>query len=213
LLEKSLEFCTNEWIISRLNNVELFLTLAIFGVIIMIGGTTMVLATVIPKTYHTFSTVSVEKFSTSLTMESHSNTRLFNLDNDALLKKLLARQGQLNKALLELKQVYFDVCENSEIEIGSLGELNCLELTLLAQSEYLKKIWREHNKSIIRLHGENIYNVFKNIVGTVGQIRKNVSNILRTKSSPKLIGDVQFKPSAAFAELASQTSQKNFNYH
>jgi hypothetical protein len=187
-----------------------FLIPAILGVIIMIGGAAMVLATIISNT---FSAVPVEEFSVLSTMESHSKIQLSSLKNDELSKKLQARQKQLDKILLELKQVYFDVCESNEMEMGDLEELGYLELALRGQSEYLKKIWRDHHESIVTLHGEDVYNVFRNIVGTVGQIRKNVTNILSVEDSLQITDDNNFKPTAAFAELASMTSQENFNYH
>lgn len=177
----------------------------------MIGGTAMVVATVISNA---FSAVHVDEFSALLAVESHQTIQLSSSNNVELSKKLQSRQKQLDKVLLELKKIYFDVCENSGIEIDDdLEDLTYLELSLRGQSEYLKKIWRDHNKSIVEQHGENISNVFRNLVGTVGQIRKNVSNILSAKNSPQIIDDIQFKPSVAFAELASKISQENFNYH
>jgi len=180
----------------------------------MIGGTAMVLATIISNT---FAATAVEEFNVLLDMESSKTIQLPNsgdLDKVALLNKLTANQVKLNKSLLELKQVYFDLSEEGGQTIEEdLENLANLEMSLRGLSEYYKKLWRDYQGDIIPQYGKEVYNVFRSIVGTVGQIRKNVSNILSIQSPVQITNDTQFEPSAAFSKLASKISQNTFNYH
>jgi hypothetical protein len=180
----------------------------------MIGGTAMVLATIISNT---FSATAVDEFNVLLDMESNKTIQLPNsvdLTKAALLEKLIANQIKLNTVLLELRQVYFNLTEQGVVAFEEdLENLGNLELSLRGQSEYYKKLWRDYQGDIIPQYGKEVYNVFRNIVATVGQIRKNVSNIVSIQSPVQITNDVQFEPSVAFTKLASKISQNTFNYH
>lgn len=174
----------------------------------------MVLATIISNT---FSATAVDEFNVLLDMESNKTIQSpssGDLAKAALLEKLMANQVKLNKVLLDLRQVYFNLTEESGKAIDEdLENLRSLELSLRGQSEYYKKLWRDYQGDIVPQYGQDVYNVFRNIVGTVGQIRKNVSNIVSTQSPVQMTNVAQFEPSATFAKLASKISQNTFNYH
>ena len=179
----------------------------------MLKGTVMLLATLVSRAFSVNASEEV-----SILIPSKSVAANLNVNDISI--RLGDKLVQLEKTLLQARQVYFDLSNSDEIDedvLTNFDDLASLDLTLRGMSEYLKRNWKLHNEDILKEHGDIVHRDFKNLVAKVGQLRKNVSNIYRVIENSKKAAEVnksnEFKPSEDFFIAANQVSNEILNIH
>lgn len=179
----------------------------------MIKGTVMLLATLVSSA---FSVNASEEVSILIPSKSVAT----NLNANDISNRLEDKIIQLDKTLLQARQVYFDLTNADKIDkeaLANFDDLTSLDLTLRGISEYLKRNWSLYNKDILNEHGANVHQSFKNLVAKFGQLRKNISNICKVIESslnetPSKINN-SFSPTEDFFVAANKVTNEILNIH
>ena len=175
----------------------------------MLKGTIMLLATLVSNAY---ASTPVQE-ANELRMSKSLNERNINvLELQTMIAKLDEKKSKLDKTIFEAKQAYFALSEDKSIfEMEQYEDLQHLDLALRGISSHLKKEWSNHSEEILVGYGKDVHERFKYLIAKTGQLRKNISNILRIGVEIKgLVVKVQenaFTPSKEFmiaADLATK---------
>tara|TARA_Y100000780_G_C13647722_1_gene403208 strand:- start:87 stop:626 length:540 start_codon:yes stop_codon:yes gene_type:complete len=179
----------------------------------MIKGTVMLLATLVSSA---FSVNASEEVSMLIPSKSVAT----DLNVNGIYSRLEDKIIQLDKTLLQARQVYFDLANADKIENDALvnfDDLVSLDLTLRGTSEYLKRNWTLYNEDILNEHGSAVHQNFKDLVAKFGQLRKNISNICKViensfnEIQPKT--NNSFSPSEDFFIAANKVTNEILNIH
>lgn len=140
------------------------------------------------------------------------------INHEAIIKALIERQSQISSLLKDFRTHYHLICEDSSlIEPSIYDNLRSLDLASRGISEYLKDILEKSGDSIKKLHGKDIYDQFRNVVASHGQLRKNISNIYATYNEHLGINEIveatNFTPSKDFILAAFKASEKVYGTH
>jgi hypothetical protein len=185
-----------------------------YGVIIMTGGSAMLIATIM-SAFATTPAVEAQM----LMPEKSSNCCNENaINHEAIIKALIERQSQISSLLTDFRTHYHLICEASSlIEPSAYENLRCLDLVSRGISEYLKDILARSGDSIKTLHGVDVYNQFRNVVASHGQLRKNISNIYAAYNEHLGLNEIvevtHFTPSKDFILAAFQASESVYGTH
>lgn len=181
--------------------------------IAMFKGTVMLLATLVSSA---FSVNASEEVSFLIPSKSVAT----NISASDISIRLGQKLVQLDKTLLQARQVYFDLSNSDTVNqetLANLDDLVSLDLALRGVSEYLKRNWSLYNQDILNAHGPVVHQNFKDLVSKSGQLRKNISNICRVLGGSLKEASVNkncsFTPSEDFFIAANEVSNEIFNIH
>lgn len=179
----------------------------------MLKGTVMLLATLVSSAFSVNASEEVSILIPSKSMATNLNA------NDISIR-LGEKIIQLEKTLLQARQVYFDLSNTDIIDkdaLTSFEDLTSLDLALRGMSEYLKRNWKLYNEDILSEHGAIVHQNFKDLVAKFGQLRKNISNICRviesSKKEAKGNTSSAFIPTDNFFTAANKVSSEILNIH
>jgi hypothetical protein len=175
----------------------------------MFKGTVMLIATLVSNAYASTPMQEANLLITKSSQVSHAEDPIVQL-----VIMLDERKLKLDETILEAKKAYFALSEDSSIyEVDKYEELEILELNLRGMSSYLKKVWLDNSDEILAKYGSDAHEKFRYLVAKTGQLRKNVSNILRIGAEVKglviKVEETAFKPNEEFmisANLATQNA-------
>lgn len=179
----------------------------------MLKGTVMLLATLVSSAFSVNASEEVSILIPSKSMAASLNASEISI-------RLEEKITQLDKTLLQARQVYFDLTNTDKIDkdaLANFDDLASLDLTLRGISEYLKRNWSLYNQEILNEHGANVHQSFKNLVAKFGQLRKNISNICRVIESS--VNDApsktnnNFSPTEDFFIAANKVTNEILNIH
>ncbi|QDE32412.1 hypothetical protein [Shewanella polaris] len=181
----------------------------------MKGGTAMLVATIM--TTLTAPTAEAEMLSTK------ANTCFETLANKVdktqhALKTLEQRKVQLDELLANFRQYYYDISNDANlVDLNEYENIFNLDLTARGIGELLKGILKKEELHIKAEYGNDVYQSFRHLVATHGQVRKNMSNILSVyKNMQGMVETVEqtaFTPTKEFFTAAFEVSENVYNTH
>ncbi len=178
----------------------------------MKGGSAMLIATIM-SAFSSTPVVEAKMLVTNTTVNSSSL-----LSSSEVLAQLESRKQEASDILADFRVYYYNLCNGIDaVDLEQFENLKSLELYTRGMNEFMKAVLIEHSDAIKHTHGEKVYDAFRHIVATQGQIRKNISNILalyyEQQGLVETIIGTAFEPTKEFITAAYQVSENLYSTH
>jgi hypothetical protein len=180
----------------------------------MKGGSAMLIATIMSA----FASTPVAEAQMLVTKPS-TVCEANNTDKIAhALTCLDNRKQELTRILTNFRKYYYDICNNENlVDLSEYENLKSLDLYSRGMSEFMKGILTKEATHIKSEYGEEVFQAFRHLVATHGQVRKNISNIIAVYEDKngmvETLHNTDSTPTKEFITAAFQVSDKIYNTH